>query len=263
MSITLYDIGSLRNTLRDTAYHVSYHDVLPSTQDYLIERAAREPDGTVVVAGSQTAGRGRSGKPWISPPGSLTFSTLMRPRIQPQMAGVVQAAVAVSLCRAISGCAMCNVTIKWPNDILVDGRKVAGVITDISIQDQIQWVVAGIGVNVSCDDADLSLIDSGLSYAGAASLIRYNQDISATDILGKFLRIMHPYHRRLAAGDTSGIMSEYRLCLSGIGHRIAVHHGDHIIQGTLLEVDDYGSILLKTDTGTKPYHWGDVMPSYS
>lgn len=264
MSITLSQIKALRNTLRDTdstPYHISYFDTMPSTQDYLIKRAALKPDGTVVVAQNQTAGRGRSGRRWISPSGSLTFSMLIRPRILPHMIGVVQAAVAISLCRVISKCAKCDAVIKWPNDILVDNCKVAGIITDISLQDQIQWVVVGIGVNVSCDDASLTSIDYDLSYAGPASLIGYNPDISPITILGEFLRTIRPYHRHLRAGDTSGIMSEYRLHLTGVGHRTTVHHGHHTIHGTLLEVDDTGSILLETDSGPRLFNWGDIISS--
>lgn len=266
MSITLSNIKALRSTLRDTdstLYHISYFDTMPSTQDYLIKRAALEKDGAVVVAQTQTAGRGRSGRRWISPSGSLTFSMLLRPRILPHMIGVVQAAVAVSLCHAISKCAKCYAVIKWPNDVLVDNHKVAGIITDISLQDQIQWVVVGIGVNVSCDDASLAPIDYDSLYASPASLMGYNPDISPITVLGEFLRTMRPYHRHLRAGDTSGIMSEYRLRLAGVGRRTTVHCGHQIICGTLLEIDDTGSILLKTDSGTRLFHWGDVISSYS
>lgn len=266
MSITLYQIKTLCDTLRDIdriPYHVSCFGTLPSTQDYLVERADQEQDGTVVVAQNQTAGRGRSGRSWISPSGSLTFSMLLRPNVLPHMIGVIQAAVAVSLCQSISKCARCDATIKWPNDILVEDHKVAGIVTDVSLQDKIQWVVAGVGVNVSCDNSSLALIDSDSSYVGPASLIGYNPEVSSIALLGEFLRAIHPYHSHLRSGDVSGVMSEYRSHLSGIGHKTAVHHGDQVIRGTLLEVDDTGSILLKTDAGPRLLHWGDIMDSCS
>ena len=118
-----------------------YYDELKSTQDALVERATDEPDGTVLVAGRQTSGRGRMDRVWASPPGTLTFSVLLRPDISPDVSGIVMLAAAVSLHDTIREYVP-EARLEWPNDIMADG-KLAGIVLDASVTDTLEWVVVG------------------------------------------------------------------------------------------------------------------------
>lgn len=124
---------------------------LGSTNDYLTELAQTgAPEGTVVIAKEQTAGKGRLGRRWASPPGGAWLSMLLRPSITVDQAGCIAILVAVSLAQAIRGRWAVPVRVKWPNDLYVRERKLGGILVELSSQaHSIEWLVAGIGVNVN------------------------------------------------------------------------------------------------------------------
>ena len=125
--------------------------VLPSTNDYLRERAREgAPEGTVIIAREQTSGKGRWGRHWDSPRGGAWFSLLLRPPIPLEQAGCIAILIAVSLARALREGWGVPVDVKWPNDLYVRGKKLGGVLIELgSSQGKIDWLVAGIGINVN------------------------------------------------------------------------------------------------------------------
>src|SRR5438067_658502 len=129
-----------------------------STND-IVEKLARDgvDQGVAVFAESQTSGRGRLGRKWVSPPGKgLWFSILLRPKLRPQEVTQLTVASAVALRRAIEDTTGISAEIKWPNDILLRGRKVAGILTELKAElDQVTYVILGIGVDVNLAPSDL------------------------------------------------------------------------------------------------------------
>lgn len=243
---------------------IIYRTTLRSTQEYVMDLADTLQDGTVVVATTQTAGKGRMGHQWISPPGSLTFSILLRPALDLDAAHVIMAAAALSLNHTISHHAMRKSTIKWPNDILIDGRKVAGIITDISIQNSLQWVVIGAGVNVLCDAASLAhVVHPDAVYLSATSLVEFNPSVSMPSVLCTFLQLLDRYYHTACAGGASAIMREYIEACSWInGTAVTIRDEDNTVCGVVVGIDNAGSILLQTASGTKSIHIGDLTPSH-
>lgn len=224
---------------------VLYRDEVGSTQDALMQTAAAQPDGTVLVAGRQTAGRGRMGRVWASPPGTLTFSVLLRPSIPPDISGVVMLAAAVSLHDTVSR-HIPDARLEWPNDIMADG-KLAGIVLDSSVKGNLEWVVVGVGVNVSNDPR---LVDEWLasdaSFGGADSTSRHAHDASAYGILAGFLYRLDLHHTRLKR-DTGYIIHEYTKRCHDVGRTVC--RGD--IRGTARGVDSDGALLVETGVGTR------------
>ena len=133
-------------------FSIETHDSLPSTQDSLKQKAEDgAPEGSVVQALEQTAGRGRQGNVWTSPPGNLYLSVLLKPDCSPQDAGQLAFVVALAVSGAMSGYTDASkITLKWPNDILVSGLKISGILLESNINNNIvNSVFCGIGLNVS------------------------------------------------------------------------------------------------------------------
>ncbi|HED03879.1 MAG TPA: biotin--[acetyl-CoA-carboxylase] ligase [Candidatus Fraserbacteria bacterium] len=128
-----------------------YRDHIDSTMELARERAeAGAPEGTLVIAGRQSAGRGRRGRGWESPPGGVWFSLLLRPPIAACKAGCLSVLLAVAAAQALRRCYGLPVRVKWPNDLLLERRKLAGVLSELATVDgQILWLVAGMGINVN------------------------------------------------------------------------------------------------------------------
>lgn len=132
-------------------YYIERFAALDSTNDYLKQLAeSGAPEGTVIIAEEQTAGKGRLGRSWASPPGGAWFSVLLRPPIPVGRAGCISVLIAVSLARALRARWGVPVGVKWPNDLYITNKKLGGILIELSSQaESIEWLVAGIGINVN------------------------------------------------------------------------------------------------------------------
>jgi BirA family biotin operon repressor/biotin-[acetyl-CoA-carboxylase] ligase len=132
-------------------YQIERFSSLGSTNDYLKQLAeSGAPEGTVVIAREQTAGRGRFGRRWLSPKGGAWFSLLLRPPIPVEQAGCISVLIAVSLARALREHWGVPVGVKWPNDLYGSGKKLGGILIELSSRgQQITWLIAGVGINVN------------------------------------------------------------------------------------------------------------------
>ena len=148
-----FDLVRLRAELAGEVFfgELLYRDSLGSTMDLAKQRAeAGAPEGTLVIAGRQSAGRGRRGRGWESPPGGAWFSLLLRPQIAACEAGCLSVLLAVAAAQALRRRYGLPVQVKWPNDLLLERRKLAGVLSELAtVEGQIIWLVAGMGINVN------------------------------------------------------------------------------------------------------------------
>ena len=225
--------------------NIRYVDETGSTQDALMHAAAGEPDGTVLVAGRQLSGRGRMNRVWASPPGTLTFSALLRPPIPPDISGVVMLAAAVSLYDTIRE-HIPKARLEWPNDIMADG-KLAGIVLDSSVGAALEWVVVGVGVNVANDPRLVAeRLASDPSFGGSDSIHLHAQDVSAYGILSGFLARLDSHHIRLKH-DTDYIIDAYRERCHDIGRPVCRGR----IRGTARGIDLDGALLVETSEGTR------------
>jgi len=214
----------------------------------VVEKLARDGvgEGAVVFAESQTAGRGRLGRKWISPAEQgLWFSVLLRPSMPPALATQLTITAATAVARAIRGETGLTPQIKWPNDILVQNKKVVGILTELNAEvDRVRYVVIGIGVDVNVESfpADVATIATSLAEAAGKHFIR-------AEIAAAILKELDADYARVTRGGFPALAEEWeRQCVT-IGRRVQIHVGERVVTGRAESLDADGALLLRTDHG--------------
>lgn len=231
---------------------------LPSTQDWVRHWARLgASEGLVVQAGEQTAGRGRLDRSWWSPPGTgLYLSILLRPAIPllqaPQLTMLVSLA-AIDACRRV---AHVDPQPKWPNDLLLSGRKLAGVLTEIEAREEkLSYAIIGLGLNVTMSFAGTALAETAISLSEASQ-----ESISVDAVREAFLSSLESRYRQFRNGQTP--LAEWKQRLEPLGRRVRVHDdGQSDLIGAAQGVDANGALLIEDDLGVTHTVWaGDVTP---
>jgi BirA family biotin operon repressor/biotin-[acetyl-CoA-carboxylase] ligase len=220
-----------------------------STND-VIEMLARNGvrEGVVVFAEAQTKGRGRLGRKWMSPTHKgLWFSVLLRPELRPQETTQLTAASATALRRAIKTVTGLSAEIKWPNDLLVGGKKVVGILTEMSAEvDRVRHVILGIGVDVNQDAAEFP---PELRKIATSLKIEAGQEISRAELAVEILRELDCDYTRMAGGKFSGVADEWEAGCATIGKNVSVQMGARQVRGRAEALDDDGALLVRTEHG--------------
>lgn len=220
-----------------------------STND-VVERLARDgaKEGVVVFAESQTKGRGRLGRKWHSPAGQgLYFSVLLRPKLRPVEATQLTVVAATALVRAIEATTTVRPVIKWPNDLLVGGRKIAGVLTELSAElDTIKHLILGIGLDVNQTAKDFAPeireVATSLRIAGGES-------VSRPELATRILRELDRDYARICGGGFEGLADEWEARCTTIGQNVAIRIGERILKGRAESLDADGALLIRTQHG--------------
>jgi BirA family biotin operon repressor/biotin-[acetyl-CoA-carboxylase] ligase len=223
-----------------------YKPVTTSTNDDA-KAAARELQTGVFIAGQQTAGKGRKGRTWVSAPrDGIYMSFLVRPKTAPEQVACLTLAVAVAMCQAIEGLSEVSARIKWPNDIIVDGKKAAGILTESLLNmDGVDYVVCGIGINTR------SLFEGEL--AGTATGISANGTLLAAAMIDAFLDAYDLFEKK----GLSPFMDEFRR-RSAISGTVSVSSSSGGETGELAGFDDDGALLLRVGSEVRRYVAGEV-----
>jgi BirA family biotin operon repressor/biotin-[acetyl-CoA-carboxylase] ligase len=220
-----------------------------STND-VIEKLARDgvKEGVVVFAESQTRGRGRLGRKWISPARKgLWFSILLRPDLRPQETTQLTVASATALRRAIQSETGLKPEIKWPNDILIGGKKVAGILTELSAElDKVRCVILGIGIDVNLDAGELP---AELKKTATSLKIETGETVSRAELAAAILRELDFDYARICAGKFSAVADEWETHCATLGRNVTVQIGERKIRGRAESLDDDGALLLRTEHG--------------
>jgi BirA family biotin operon repressor/biotin-[acetyl-CoA-carboxylase] ligase len=231
-----------------------------STNADLLERGG--PEGQVLVAEEQTAGRGRIGRSWVSVPGaSLTFSVLVRPAsVPPARRGWLPLLTGVAVASAVRSAAAVKADLKWPNDVLVGGRKLAGILAEQSPDGSA--VVIGVGLNVATPEGSLPVSPSGLP---ATSLLVEGAVIDREPLLTELLRHLERWYQAFRADPDplrTGLLDEYRSLCGTLGRAVRVElPAGRMLTGTAEGIDPDGRLLVRADeTATvTPVSAGDVI----
>lgn len=220
-----------------------------STND-VVEKLARDGvrEGVVVFAEAQTRGRGRLGRTWLSPARKgLWFSVLLRPDLRPQQATQLTVASATALARAIRRQTNLTPEIKWPNDILIGGRKVAGILTELSAElDHVRYLIIGIGVDVNLATADLP---PELRKLATSLRIEIGQPVLRTELAAAILQELDADYARVCAGQFEALADEWEAQCTTIGREVTIRIGDRTLRGIAEALDSEGALLLRTQHG--------------
>ena len=216
-------------------WDVRRFDTIDSTNTWLLARARDgDPEGLVAVADHQTAGRGRLGRTWEAPPRSaLLCSVLLRPA---RLSHLVTASVALAARDACGQYGRTDVDLKWPNDLMVGGAKLAGVLAEVDAG----AVVVGIGLNLSA------------APDGAAML---GESVDRDDFLARFLDSLASWHSR----DSLDVARAYRKACATIGRAVRVELVDETFTGTAADIDDDGHLLVDVGACIRTIAAADVI----
>jgi BirA family biotin operon repressor/biotin-[acetyl-CoA-carboxylase] ligase len=255
----LLDPEAIRSSLeRQVVGHVIvYKDVVRSTQT-LARTFADEglDDGLVVVAESQTSGRGRLGREWVSDRGGLWFSVGLTPKTSPDFVQVFSYMASLSVREAIEEMVSVKPWLKWPNDVFVRGRKVCGVLTEVAATvDEIRYVLLGIGVNAN---NDVSSIQRG-GYAAASAKDFTGARVDRGKLLVSILKGIDARYAKSRSDGFGTVIEEYRAVCSTIGRRVRVSFSDGLLEGTATGIDERGALEVESDGRTVKVHSGDVI----
>ncbi|MEI6186689.1 MAG: biotin--[acetyl-CoA-carboxylase] ligase [Dehalococcoidia bacterium] len=231
-----------------------YLSVASSTQDVAREMADRgAPEGTAVIAGTQQSGRGRLGRSWLSPQGGLATSIILRPAMS--AVHLLPAISALAVFRTIKGLGIAA-GIKWPNDILIGGRKVCGILIEHGLTDGIvSYSIIGIGININ--------FDTGLypEIAGLATSLslQLGHELPVGQVALRVYTELEDLY--LQTEKPAAIISQWAAGMDTIGRRVKVQSGNSAIEGVAESINGSGHLVLRLDDGsTQEILAGDVLP---
>jgi BirA family transcriptional regulator, biotin operon repressor / biotin---[acetyl-CoA-carboxylase] ligase len=231
-------------TLRGPVYHF---DIAASTNDLAKKLGVQgAPEGALVVAETQSAGRGRLGRSWHSPPGmGLYASLLLRPPLPPADMPLITLSTAVSVVRTLTRSVGVIPGIKWPNDLILNGKKLGGILTEMETEsDQIRYLVVGLGLNVNNPDFPPEL-------AGTATSLfqEKGRPFQRVPLLKTWLEEFENLYLRFLARGFPEILEEWKQHSVTLGKYVAVRQGTRHLEGLALEVAADGALLLETARG--------------
>lgn len=212
--------------------------------------------GTVVLADYQTAGRGRQGRSWLSEPAlNILLSIILRPSISKEQASLLTFYAAVSVARVLEQMNVGAVECKWPNDVLLNGKKCSGILLENSFQqDRLVYSVIGIGINVNQSQFENGISTHATSLAKESGLTFDRKDIIQT-LLKETDRLLPS----LANGHINLIVDEWKLRCTMFGKTVTLSQGEETISGTAVRLELDGGLVISTATGQSTYYAGDVM----
>lgn len=204
-------------------------------------------EGTLIVAERQSAGKGRLGREWFSPVGGIWFSVILYPQLSPSYISRITLMTAVAVVKSIKICTQIKSQIKWPNDILINEKKVCGILTEMSAElDIINWVVVGIGINVNIEHREFpeDIQENTISLKETSG-----KEISRVKLAQTFLQEFEKYYEILKRREFSFILKEWKLYSHTLGKKIRVDIGERIITGEAVDINEEGSLILKKEDG--------------
>ncbi len=230
-----------------------------STNTMAFERAAGRSDGLIILADSQTAGRGRRGRQWLSPSGSNLYMTiLMKPSLLPEDAPILTLMAAVSATSAIKNLTTIPASIKWPNDIMVGERKLGGILTEVKVRgNQILWAAIGIGINVNIT---AKRFPEDIRPYATSMRHETGRVQSRTLVVIEILKELDSWYRILLAKGKEPLFSRWLIESSTIGRNVRVTVGRASFVGVAEGIDDTGMLMLRLrNDSIKKISSGDVV----
>lgn len=245
-------IDRLRARLAESIFgrHLFRYETVDSTNTVAKEMAAQgAPEGTLVLAEEQTAGRGRLGRQWLSPPrANLLFSLILRPELD--AAGVFSLTMTLGLAAAEAVEGACGVSprIKWPNDLYIRGRKLGGLLTEFSAAGRaVEWAVLGLGVNVNWSPEE----SDGLRYAATSLMSEIGLPVDREGLLVRTLRSFDSLYGELRKGRLEPLYRRWNERSMLVGKTVEVASGTESLCGTALRIDPDGSLILADGRGNR------------
>jgi BirA family transcriptional regulator, biotin operon repressor / biotin---[acetyl-CoA-carboxylase] ligase len=238
-----------------------FRETSDSTQNLAISLAGKPGShGAVVIAEQQKSGRGRQKKKWLSPKGGVWLSLVLKPAIPTARITLLPFVAALAACDAIKATGL-DALLKWPNDVMISDKKVAGILLDISAEaDHVNYAVIGIGINANVDSAAVSARLDGIKVTSISDELGHS--VSRLDLTKSLLENLERYYLEMEQRGPNAIIQKWKKNSDMLGRKIAVTQNGKTIQGVAADVSGDGSLLLHTDHGDVSVVSGDIHIHY-
>lgn len=205
-------------------------------------------NGTVVVTERQTAGRGRRGKTWVSPAGNCYFSVLLRPEVLVDRASIITLVSAMALAKAIKQVTALDTMIKWPNDVIANGKKLCGILTESSTDlEYINYAVVGIGINTNQTEFPEEIKEMASSIR-----LETGKKVNRAELLGTFLNVFEAYYETfLETEDLTQLSEEYNRLLVNRGKEVKIIEKEKERNLTAIGIDNRGGLVVEDSDGKR------------
>jgi len=214
-------------------------------------------EGTVVIAERQTEGRGRLDREWVSPPEGLWFSTVLRPRVHARHLPKLTLLASVAVAKTVRRLYGLMAEIKWPNDVLVNGKKVCGILTEAETKgESTEFAVVGIGVNANFD---LSALPKSLESSSTTLKHELKREIRREVLLSSLLEEMESVYELFSRERFDQILDEWRNLAGMLGASVEIKVDEEDVQGQAVDIDQDGALILRLEDGvTRTVAFGDL-----
>ena len=233
-------------------HNIHYFEEVDSTMDVARELARKQcPHFTVVIAGRQKKGRGRLKRIWLSSEGGLYFTIVVRPNIPPVLSSRVNFAASMTLAQTLRNMFNINAMVKWPNDVLVDGKKISGILSEMEAEiDRVSFISIGIGINVNNDPTPYEPMATSLKKI-------LGKKIPRIEVLKAFL---NDFEHTLNDTDLDNVVSGWKKYAGTLNRHVRIVTAHEVYEGLAVDVDDNGALILKLADGSmKKIIYGDCF----
>ncbi len=227
--------------------NILYFKETTSTQDIIKEKAYELEEGTVIIAQKQTKGRGRRGRMWVSMPGTLNFSLLLKPKIDQTKLTNFSLVAGVSIAEAITDSTGLNVSIKWPNDILIKNKKLCGILCETKKgKGNYTCLILGVGINVNTLYED---IPQDLKNTTTSLSIELNKEISLEILMTSIFSKLEKYYLLYMDGKITHILDRWKKLSNTLKKKVRIESKNHNFEGVAEDISIDGSLIVKKDDG--------------
>lgn len=226
---------------------IIHFDSIGSTNDEARRLAGQGcSEGLVVIAEEQTSGRGRLGRKWTTPRfGAIAFSMVLKPRIKPEEAPGITLVMGTAVCRAIRKVTPLNAGIKWPNDIIINNKKVCGILTEMNAEiDAVNYIIIGVGINVNVDEFPREINDIATSIS-----IEAGRKISRKELICAIFLEFEGLYQEYKANGLKNIIGEFKLYSVTLGRRVTVKSVNESFEGEAVDIKQNGTLVIRLDNG--------------
>ncbi|WP_168711807.1 biotin--[acetyl-CoA-carboxylase] ligase [Candidatus Nitrosotalea sp. TS] len=241
---------------------IYYFNTIDSTQNFALKLASKpHENGSIVISEQQTHGRGRRNRKWFSPRGGIWLSVLLKPNFEISQASLFPMLTSLALAIAIEKVLKLRPKLKWPNDLTLNNKKVAGILVDASIEsNQIDYLVIGVGINFKIQPSTISkIVKNSGNFYGITTLVKKKEKADPILLLQSFLHELEQLYSKLVAGNLDGIKNEWEKRSSTIGRKVKISSSPSgEIKGMVIGIDDDGALLISSKGKTQRLLVGDI-----
>jgi len=241
---------------------IYYFDAIDSTQNFAVKLASRPyENGSLVIAEKQTQGRGRLNRKWISPKGGIWLSILLKPNFEVTQPSLFPMITSLALAIAMEKVLKFRPKLKWPNDVTLNNKKVAGILVDAAVEsNRIDYLVIGVGINFKIHPRVVAkLIKNKDNFYGITTLLDEEEKMSPVPLLQTFLFELEQLYNKLMTNNLKVIKKEWEKRASTIGKSVTISTPSGQVKGNAIGIDDDGALLVSKNHKIQRFLVGDIL----